>query len=260
MLKKTNLPIILAMMISLSLVTYSCLKVSKDTETPSSDAEYQLSATNEEVESIPCKYIPGNLTWCKNYPERKSSVYIPSKGNRPACTVEVKFDGVMCNRNGERYVSMYNLSIGSLCPELVDYFNSLSPTERAIELEKFEYEVSLQAEADFVAFFYGLYPDEDLITFATYNTVLCYTNCIESYDILGTPENPKPRTVFKITKYSCGGDACCQRKRNFTMENGVLIATEPTFTSFGESCASTTTKKCGNGGTAQKCNVECGPK
>jgi hypothetical protein len=262
MFKKVNLSLIVAMIISLSLTTYSCLEVEQDveqnTEILSSDAKAQLRSIEQE-NVAPCQYIPATAPSCREYPGTKLTVNIPSKGNRPACIVKVKFDANMCNINGNRTIQIFNLSIQELCPEVVSYFNSLSQADKDRELAKFEYEVSLVAEADYAAYWYSEEPDENVITHSTFNTVLCYTNCIESYDIKTNP-GESPKTVFKVTKYSCGGDACCQRTRILTMVNGVIVATKPKFASFGSSCVKLTTKNCKEGGTAQSCNVECGPK
>jgi hypothetical protein len=138
------------------------------------------------------------------------------------------------------------------CDSLYDSWLNLSDDQLVIAYDKYEYAASLVAEYLFISALNLDIQCPNYFQGADFYKNLCYQWCIE---IIGRPG--EDRVKFLMSKVFCGRK-CCKRVIQYCYQNGVLIASTPSFSNVGTAeCGTTPVGTC-NGELIGDCERTCG--
>jgi hypothetical protein len=206
--------------------------------------------------SSPCFEQPKPGSFCTAN-HITTTMSLPASFPRPSCNdMKVEFDIVVCQLpNGKWKFSFSDFeAFYGNCPAFHTWYNSLTPQQKADEQDKWEYELSLIAELNYVQAIAQFIPTNCPERFgnSVFVTDVCYNRCLVPAD--GFPG-------FKVVKSFCGTQCCIRNREACKNISGTVLFFQPTFETKGPTCTVAPTVCKVNAVPLSKfCGVTCGPK
>jgi hypothetical protein len=206
--------------------------------------------------SSPCYTAPPPFSQCSYNQIVNYQMSLGASPPRPACNdMIVNCDVRICLlSNGIWSYTFWNFKADyGNCPAFDTWYMSLSDADKAIQQDKWEYELSIILEQNIVIANAPTIPVlcPDFYAVTEFISDLCYRRCLA----------PIPNFPFWRAIKSLCGDQCCSRNRTACITpTGSVSWLAPTFTTKGSSCSS-------SGGScpantiplSPTCGVVCGP-